>query len=51
MNENIKKYPIFYQGEEYEIRIEEEKISVDYAYILNRYVKIYKISTRTYYLL
>lgn len=31
-NEEIKKYPVFYQGEEYEIRIENGEIS-DYVYI------------------
>lgn len=38
MSKNIKKYPIFYQGEEYEIRI--EKI---YKYSNNEGIIIYKV--------
>lgn len=40
-NEEIKKYPVFYQGEEYEIRIENGEIS-DYVYI-------YKVKKASYF--
>lgn len=51
MSENIKKYPIFYQGEEYEIRIEKEKEFNPYGWVNFMYVNIYEVSTYKYYLL
>lgn len=51
MSENIKKYPIFYQDEEYEIRIEKEKEFNPYGWVNSMYVNIYEVSTYKYYLL
>lgn len=41
--DTIKKYPVFYQGEEYEIRI--EKPYTEYL-IFNEYISIYKVTKR-----
>lgn len=41
MNKTIKKYPIFYQGEEYEIRIEKPYIK---TYNYDEYICIYKVT-------
>ena len=43
-NSDIKKYPVFYQGEEYEIRIELEKIYSVLGFYLGRYIVIYKVT-------
>lgn len=43
MSETINKYPVFYNGEEYEIRIEEPYDGVDYFYTDAEYVIIYKV--------
>ena len=40
-NSDIKKYPVFYQGEEYEIRIEKSYISM---YVFDKYITIYKVT-------
>lgn len=41
MSENIKKYPVFYQDKEYEIRIEKPYIKV---YNYDEYICIYKVT-------
>lgn len=48
MNENIKKYPITYKGEEYEIRIEEEKEFMFSHYCYIDKVNIYKTTLYNY---
>lgn len=40
---DIKKYPVFYQGEEYEIRIEKPYTSRG---IFDEYITIYKVTKR-----
>lgn len=40
---DIKKYPVFYQGEEYEIRIEKPYMNRG---ILDEYITIYKVTKR-----
>ena len=44
-NEEIKKYPVFYNGEEYEIRIE-QPYYIAYYYNKTEYVTIYKVIKR-----
>lgn len=43
MSETIKKYPVFYNGEEYEIRIEQPYIKY-YGYNSGKYIIIYKVT-------
>lgn len=38
---DIKKYPVFYQGEEYEIRIEKHYTSM---WVFDEYITIYKVT-------
>lgn len=40
-NSDIKKYPVFYQGEEYEIRIEKYYTSM---WVFDEYITIYKVT-------
>ena len=51
MSEVIKKYPIYYNNEEYEIRIEEEKIFTPIGWCYNMHVNIYEVNVYTLYLL
>ena len=44
--EEIKKYPVFYNGEEYEIRIEQPYYISSYWYNRKEYVTIYKVTKR-----
>lgn len=46
MVKEIKKYPVFYNNEEYEIRIEQPYNSVNYYYTDTEYVIIYKVTKR-----
>lgn len=46
MSEDIKKYPIYYKDEEYEIRIERPYISM---YIFDEYITIYKVTKRKWF--
>lgn len=53
MIEDIKKYPVYYNNKEYEIRIEEEKLYMSYGYIYDydKYINIYEVITYKGYLL
>ncbi len=46
MNKTIKKYPIFYQGEEYEIRIERPYFKL---WNFTKYVCIYKVTRKKWF--
>lgn len=43
LNDEIKKYPVFYQGEEYEIRVKLGKIYRPEGYYYGEYINIYKV--------
>lgn len=47
MSEEIKKYPILYNNEEYEVRIEQPYNNLNYYYTDTEYVIIYKVTKVT----
>ena len=51
MIEDIKKYPVYYNNKEYEIKIEEEKLFMNDGYIYDIYINIYEVITYEGYLL
>ena len=51
MSEVIKKYPIYYNNEEYEIRIEKEEIFAPMGLFYDMHVNIYEVNVCTFYLL